>query len=650
MYPFPPGFSDAVPADLRGPVFWSGQVGIDECHDIPAGGGTGQDTTGSIMSPRFHIRPVSFLIPLGVALAGPAAGHLGAAEPPARGWSGAGRGGMQLPAGAVPLAEAPVSGLEAAASPADDPRPSPRTLDEFVALAEESHPRLLAARAAVEAARGKAVQARLYPNPVVAGFSPQMAGPDSQWSGTVAQDIVTAGKLRLQQQAALREIQKAEYELIRARFDVLRGVRASYYQLLVAQRRLEIYKLLLDIARRSYDIGRQLAEAGEGTKADVLFWSIERDRAEVRLLNATVFIETGRRELAAAIGLPRVDIDTLQADLFAELPNFDLKQLQEAVVRGNALPRAAEAKIAGSQWALERAVVQPIPNVNLMGGYQRQVGPPQDQGLAQVMMAVPLFDRNQGNIRTARADIATARADLRIVELDLATQTAQAVAAYRTAQRTVDWYEEYILPKARETVTLTQTLYARGEVTFLSLLQAQKILTETELSYVDSQQERWSGAVAIADLLQLEQFPPTAAAPGALPIEAAAAAPEAVKAPAPKPSEEGAGRRTVPPAEKPRAEPPRPAPPAVPAAKPAVPEAGPAAPEASVPPRGAVMQVGASSSSPATAGTIPAADVARPERRPLSAFSRAAAAVLPDAYLPGRGVTRRPKSVGNGTQ
>ena len=411
--------------------------------------------------------------------------------------------------------------------------PTPRTLEEFVALSERSHPRLVGARAAVEAARGKAVQARLYPNPVIAGFSPQMAGTDSQWSGTVAQDIVTAGKLRLQQQAALRDVQRAEYELIRARYDVLRGVRQSYYQLLVAQRRLEIYKLLLDIARRSYEIGRQLAEAGEGTKADVLFWSIERDRAEVRILNATVFIETGRRELAAAIGLPRVDIDRLEADLFQELPNFDLKELQEAVVRSNAKPRAAEAQIAGNQWALERSVVQPIPNVNVMGGYQRQVGPAQDQGLAQVMMSVPLFDRNQGNIRAARAEIATARAELRMVELDLATQTAQAVAAFRTSQRLVDWYEEYILPKARETVTLTQTLYARGEVTFLSLLQAQKILTETELAYVDAQAERWTGAVAIADLLQLEQFPPRPDAPATLPM-APAPAPEAVKAPEPK--------------------------------------------------------------------------------------------------------------------
>lgn len=53
-------------------------------------------------------------------------------------------------------------------------------------------------------------------------------------------------------------------------------------------------------------------------------------------------------------------------------------------------------------------------------------------------------------------------------------------------------------------------------MTFLSLLQAQKILTETELAFVEAQAERWTSAVQIADLLQLEQFPPAADAPATI--------------------------------------------------------------------------------------------------------------------------------------
>ena len=390
---------------------------------------------------------------------------------------------------------------------------SPQTLDDCVAIALRVHPRITTARAEIQAARGKAVQARLYPNPVIAGFTPQAAGSDSQWSGTVSQDIVTAGKLRLQQQAALREVQAAEWRLVRARFDVLTAVRHDFYLLLVAQRREEIFKLLLEIANRSYDIGSKLAQAGEGTRADVLFWSIERDQAEVRLLNAGVTIEADRRRLAVSMAVPRETIGRIRGDLLEKLPDFDITGLQEAVVGRNALPRAAAAEIARAEWTLDRARVQPIPNINLMGGYQRQVLPAQDQGLYQVMLEVPLFDRNQGNIRAASADIAAARATLRDVELNLAAKTAQTMNTFRISQRTVAWYEEAILPKARETVEVTQLLYGQGEVTFLSLLQAQKILTELELTYVESQAERWTSAVEIADLLQLDVFPPTGPVP-----------------------------------------------------------------------------------------------------------------------------------------
>ena len=190
----------------------------------------------------------------------------------------------------------PVPAVQGYRTTSVDQGPSPNTLAEFSSLSLENHPRMKAARASVEEARGEAVQARLYPNPTLAGSSPQLAGADSQWNGFVSQEFVTAGKLKLAQQAALRGVQRTEYELIRARYDVLTGVRRAFYELLVAQRKLVIFKQLYDISNRSYQLGQELAAAGEGTKADTLFWSIERDRAEVRLLNATVDIETGRRE------------------------------------------------------------------------------------------------------------------------------------------------------------------------------------------------------------------------------------------------------------------------------------------------------------------------------------------------------------------
>jgi len=172
------------------------------------------------------------------------------------------------------------------------------------------------------------------------------------------------------------------------------------------------------------------------------------------------------------VGLPRADVSKLEADFFQEAARVRPQDAAGIGGPGQRPATAAEAKV-GPMRRPEQAVVEPIPNINVLGGRRWQVGtPPMDQGLMQVMIEVPLSDRNQGNIRSARADIASARADLRSIELDLATQAAQAIAAYRTSQRLVDWYTN-TSSRRRETVQITQTLYGRGEVTFLEPAAAQ---------------------------------------------------------------------------------------------------------------------------------------------------------------------------------
>ena len=59
-------------------------------------------------------------------------------------------------------------------------------------------------------------------------------------------------------------------------------------------------------------------------------------------------------------------------------------------------------------------------------------------------------------LRHNRPDWQVIEADLRDVELSLAAQAAEMMNTFRRAQRTAAWYEEGILPKARETVEVTE--------------------------------------------------------------------------------------------------------------------------------------------------------------------------------------------------
>jgi cobalt-zinc-cadmium efflux system outer membrane protein len=174
------------------------------------------------------------------------------------------------------------------------------------------------------------------------------------------------------------------------------------------------------------------------------------------------------------------------------------------------LVQIARMEIGRNEILLRRARVEPFPNINFQGGYQNQ-GPgafaPQNQGLYQVTFNVPLWNRNQGNIRAAEANISVAQAHVGTVENNLANDSASAIGRFLSSQQQVDRYEEQMLPKAREVLRLVKQQYAQGEAEFLRLLQAQRQRMEVELDYVNAQEMRWIAAAEVAGLLQADQFP-----------------------------------------------------------------------------------------------------------------------------------------------
>ena len=133
--------------------------------------------------------------------------------------------------------------------------------------------------------------------------------------------------------------------------------------------------------------------------------------------------------------MPALDIGALQFDFATPLPEYEHEALRLGVVDRNALAQAAAVEIQRTQWALRRASAEPWPNVQLQAGYQYSVEGDynNDQGFGQVMMSVPLWNRNQGGIRAARAETVRAMAGLQRTETELSQQAAEALGRYAAA-------------------------------------------------------------------------------------------------------------------------------------------------------------------------------------------------------------------------
>ena len=408
------------------------------------------------------------------------------------------------PARVRPASQESPQAVPVAAEPVEEPR---LRLDDFVSLAEANSPTLTSASASIAAAQGIAVQEGLYPNPRLDIFSPQLNGDQSQYAGQLTQEFVTKGKLKLQRQAALRDVSKAHLAYLRARFDLVTEVRRRFYTVLAGQRRVEVLTGLVGILRKSRDIADASDKQGLGTRTDVLLLEIELQNAEVNLQNSETQLNGERRQLAAAIGQPELLIGEVQGDLTAVLPGIFSTESSVASVMQHTNVLSAAQEIERSQIRLKRACVEPYPNVTLSAGGMYQASEPHKMGMFQISMPIPVWNRNQGNIAAAHAEVGRAMAGFSVTQNDLTKDLAAALARYRSAQQLVDRYERKILPAAEEARKVFEAGYDQGVFDFLRVLQAQRTLVETNLGYVKAQEDRWSAAAEVANLLQLEQFP-----------------------------------------------------------------------------------------------------------------------------------------------
>src|SRR5260370_32868589 len=135
------------------------------------------------------------------------------------------------------------------------------SLGDLEQMALQGNPTLAQAAAEVDASRGKALQAGLYPNPTIGYVGEQIgiAGTAGELQGAfVQQTIVTAGKLRLSRAKYNQEAYEAEIRALGQQFRVLNGIRVRFYELLALRRTIDLSRGLLDNAEESLRTSKQM--------------------------------------------------------------------------------------------------------------------------------------------------------------------------------------------------------------------------------------------------------------------------------------------------------------------------------------------------------------------------------------------------------
>ena len=373
------------------------------------------------------------------------------------------------------------------------------TLAELEEIAQRCNPTLAEAAARVEAARGNCVQVGLYPNPVGGYIGAEIGneGRAGQQGGFLSQEVVTAQKLQLNRSVAAQQVRQAQYAWEIQRQRVLTDVRRSFYDVLVAQRAVELTEQLARIGEEGIKSAEALMKAKEVARADLLQARIEADTAKVLLERARNHHLAAWRNLAAVANVANMAPRPLAGDVQDGLPQLTWDETVGRLLAQSPELANAQTGVARAQAALSRECAGRVPNVELQAAVQYDNATMDTFATVQVGVPIPLYNRNQGNIYKAQSELLAAQREVQRVQLALQQRLAVVFEQYTNARYQVEKYSRDILPNAEASLKLTNSGYTQGEYSYLSLLTAQRTFFQTNLTYLDALRDLRASATTI---------------------------------------------------------------------------------------------------------------------------------------------------------
>lgn len=378
----------------------------------------------------------------------------------------------RLPTLAIPLESGPF-----------DAAPEGLSLGTVEALAVGASPSLEAIEARVRAARWQSLQERLPPNPTAGYLAAEVGneGAAGQQGAFVGQQFIRGGKLDYAASVEAKEARRLEQELAVERLRVLTDTRTAFYEVYLSQLEVELTEQLTNVSRKAADTSGRLFDAGEGRRTDALQAEIENQRAAAARRRADQRLLASWRRLAVLTGLPTEMPRTVAGRRESLLGQLGWSETVESVVATSPeiAVRMAQIEKARCQIAYEESLAVSDVNAQVSVQYDDATG----YTVAGVQIGAPLqlWNRNQGGIARAQANLTAAKHRLEATEQTLRRRLAEVYGRYQAAETLAAALESEVLPRAQKNLALATEGYEAGEISFLDFLTVQRTFFQVNL-------------------------------------------------------------------------------------------------------------------------------------------------------------------------
>ena len=376
------------------------------------------------------------------------------------------------------------------------------TLTAAIAEALGQSPALRVIEADVESARGEVLTAQTRPNPeltVAPGIKRvrETESSHNEFKGTVAlsQPFLFPGKRELLVSIAERNVELRKLGTDGLRFQLSAAVRKAFYELLGAQRIIELRCQQLESAQTFQQAAARRAETGYASDFEAVKSQGDVITAKKLLGAAEGEIATSRVELNSLLGrepLASLDVTGTLDDVAAKrsLPNL----LAIALAENPSLRvQAMKAELAGLNLRKARLARKPDFSVGPSLEYSKS-----EQILSfSASVELPGKGYGRGEIQTATAEQRKVLAETEALRREIVGVITKAAAQLSTARSQLALYSPAYLDQLKSVVEQAEHSYAQNATSLLIYLDAKRTYFDTLADYYEAIAEVASSRAAL---------------------------------------------------------------------------------------------------------------------------------------------------------
>lgn len=381
------------------------------------------------------------------------------------------------------------------------------SLRDALAAALLHNPRLHASAWGPRLEEANRLQAGLRPNPEAGvefenfAGSGELSGADAlETTLMLSQLIELGGKRDSRVRVAEEAWRVSAFDYEAERLAVLTETATRFVRVLEIQQQVQLAERTRDLAEESRRVIDRRVQAGDVSPIDEIKARLESESARITADRLKRDLDAARRDLSAMWDQDEPTYTALIGSLDRLGPNPSLTDLSATIDAHPEVQRwAAEADRLAAAVELERARGVPDVDAGLGVRYENEIN---DAALvAGVSVPLPIVDRNQGNILAARLRAAQAIDEGRAIRRELATRLNRAHARLSAAYHEAQAITDVLLPASRDAYEATRRAYEEGKVPYLSVLDAQRTLFDTEAQRLEALAEYHTALVEVEGLI-----------------------------------------------------------------------------------------------------------------------------------------------------